>query len=227
MLMRSGMRSARSAADPVSSAREAGNVNTEHSIRCPRSPASRAEHGGAWVHVDGAFGLWAAASSTTGTSSPAATRIPGRHDATNGSTCPTTAGLAVRSRSEATPCRDGPERRYLQRLGTDRTTTSGRLSSRARARGFSVYAACARGRAGIAALVERCCAHARLFAEIPLEGIRCVQVVNEVLLNQALVRFRRHPAPRSSRATGGPGRSQLVQRDGTCWSPVPSGAGAP
>jgi glutamate/tyrosine decarboxylase-like PLP-dependent enzyme len=72
-----------------------------------------------------------------------------------------------------------------------------------RARGFAVYAAIrSLGRSGIAAMVERSCAHARRFAEL-LEG-NGMTVLNDVVLNQVLVRCA-------------PDVVQRVQQDGTCW----------
>jgi glutamate/tyrosine decarboxylase-like PLP-dependent enzyme len=77
-----------------------------------------------------------------------------------------------------------------------------------RARGFAVYAAIrALGREGIAELVERSCAHARLFAEL-LEASGAT-ILNNVVLNQVLVRFRDGETTQ--------GVIQRVQKDGTCW----------
>ncbi|HEY5790486.1 MAG TPA: aspartate aminotransferase family protein, partial [Gammaproteobacteria bacterium] len=78
-----------------------------------------------------------------------------------------------------------------------------------RARGTEVWAALhSLGRQGVADLVERCCAHARRFAD----GLQAAghAVLNEVVLNQVLVDF------------GGAARTEAVidalQRDGTCWA---------
>ena len=71
---------------------QAGNVNTG---ACdPLGEIVPAAHGvGAWVHVDGAFGMWAAARRATGTSSPGSRRpTRGPSTATSGSTCRMTAG---------------------------------------------------------------------------------------------------------------------------------------
>ena len=84
-----------------------------------------------------------------------------------------------------------------------------------RARGFPIYAAIrALGRAGIADLVERCCALARRFAE-RLAAHDGVEILNDVVLNQVLVRFRTpHGDDHDSwtRAV-----VQRVQQEGTCW----------
>jgi hypothetical protein len=83
-----------------------------------------------------------------------------------------------------------------------------------RARGFPVYAACrALGRAGIAELVERCCALARRFAD-RLGDVDGVEVLNDVVLNQVLVRL-----PAGDGDHDGHTRRVVhqVQREGTCW----------
>jgi glutamate/tyrosine decarboxylase-like PLP-dependent enzyme len=77
-----------------------------------------------------------------------------------------------------------------------------------RARGFAVYAALrSLGRSGIAALVERCCEHAQRFAELLEAG--GATLLNDVVLNQVLVRFRDGETTRETIAR--------VQQDGTCW----------
>jgi len=77
-----------------------------------------------------------------------------------------------------------------------------------RARGFAVYAAIrSLGRTGIAELVERCCAHARRFAQLLEDG--GATILNDVVLNQVLVRFGDGETTR--------GVIERVQRDGTCW----------
>ena len=79
-----------------------------------------------------------------------------------------------------------------------------------RARGFPVYAALrALGRDGVADLVDRCCALARRFAD-RLSGQDGVAVLNEVVLNQVLVRFG--DSDELTREV-----VRRVQADGTCW----------
>ena len=79
-----------------------------------------------------------------------------------------------------------------------------------RARGFAVYAAIrSLGRSGIAEIIERCCAHARRFAET-LGDAPGVEVLNDVVLNQVLVRFEDDDATTRSVI-------EAVQSDGTCW----------
>jgi glutamate/tyrosine decarboxylase-like PLP-dependent enzyme len=79
-----------------------------------------------------------------------------------------------------------------------------------RARGFPIYAAIrALGRDGIAAMVERCCDHATRFADL-LGAEPGIEILNEVVLNQVLVRFG--DDDELTRAT-----IAAVQEDGTCW----------
>ncbi len=83
-----------------------------------------------------------------------------------------------------------------------------------RARGFAVYAAIrALGRSGVAELVERNCAQARAFAR-QLATDERVEVLNEVVLNQVLVRFR---SPDGDDDAHTRRVVQRVQQDGTCW----------
>ncbi len=84
-----------------------------------------------------------------------------------------------------------------------------------RARGFTVWAALrSLGRSGVAELVERCCVHARRFAEA-LGAEHGVEVLNQVVLNQVLVRFLDPGGDHDTRT-----RSvvERLQRDGTAWA---------
>ena len=84
-----------------------------------------------------------------------------------------------------------------------------------RARGFAVYAALrSLGRLGLAEMIERCCSLARRFADRLSQG-RGVHILNDVVLNQVLVRF-------SPPSGGNPDAFtaeviRRVQADGTCW----------
>jgi glutamate/tyrosine decarboxylase-like PLP-dependent enzyme len=79
-----------------------------------------------------------------------------------------------------------------------------------RARGFAVWAALrALGRSGVTDLVDRCCDHARSFADL-LGTEPGVEILNEVVLNQVLVRF--HDDDEATREV-----VRRVQADGTCW----------
>jgi glutamate/tyrosine decarboxylase-like PLP-dependent enzyme len=83
-----------------------------------------------------------------------------------------------------------------------------------RARGFPIYAAIrSLGRSGVADLVDRCCAHARRFAEA-LAREPGVEVLADVVLNQVLVRFLDPGGDHDARTRAVVG---AVQEDGTCW----------
>jgi glutamate/tyrosine decarboxylase-like PLP-dependent enzyme len=83
-----------------------------------------------------------------------------------------------------------------------------------RARGFPVYAAIrSLGRAGVAELVERSCAHARRFGEV-LGAVPNIEVLNDVVLNQVLVRFLDEAGDHDARTRA---VIKAVQDDGTCW----------
>ena len=197
---------------------QAGNVNT--GAFDPLADVTRLarEHGEAWVHVDGAFGLWAAASrahrhllSGVGDADSWAT------DAHKWLNVPYDSGLAFVRDREAHRAAMARSAAYLQRSDADRDNYEWTPEFSRRARGFAVYAALrSLGRSGIAALVERCCAHARLFAEL-LAKAPGVRVMNEVVLNQVLVRFERPGATPEQGDQWTRDVIARVQRDGTCW----------
>ena len=79
-----------------------------------------------------------------------------------------------------------------------------------RARSFAIWAALrSLGREGVAEMVERCCACARRFAEV-LGAEDGVEVLNDVVLNQVLVRFGDDDATTDAVVAA-------VQAEGTCW----------
>ena len=199
---------------------QAGNVNT--GAFDPVGEISDIAHErGAWVHVDGAFGLWAA-------TAPARAHLyrgVERADswATDGHkwlNVPYDSGIAiVRDRAAHKAAMTGRAAYLVQSDGVERDPQDWTPEFSRRARGFPVYAALrSLGRDGVAALVERCCRLAtrmadRLRAGAPSAGVEA-RVLNEVVLNQVLVRFE----PRSGDA-GAFTRAVVgrVQREGTCW----------
>ena len=142
---------------------QAGNVNTGAIDPLADIVAAAREHG-AWVHVDGAFGLWAAASPAL------AGLVAGAGDADSWATdghkwlnVPYDCGVvAVRDR-DAHAAAMGMTASYLVRVGdAERSNSDWVPEASRRARGFAVYAALrSLGRDGVAELVERCCALAR------------------------------------------------------------------
>jgi len=187
---------------------QAGNVNTG---ACdPVGEVSRAAHeSGAWLHVDGAFGLWAGAAPAR------APLVAGVEDADSWAldahkwlNVPYDSGVAL--------CRDaaalwrsmapGPAAYLVHGSTREPDDYTPELSRRAR--GVEIWAALASlGRTGLADLVERCCRHAACFAAgLDAAGY---EVLNDVTLNQVLVSFGDDAKTR--RVIEG------IQADGTCW----------
>jgi glutamate/tyrosine decarboxylase-like PLP-dependent enzyme len=107
---------------------------------------------------------------------------------------------------------------YVETAGAERDNYNWVPESSRRARGFAVYAALqSLGRTGLADLVARCCALARRMAD-GLRGAPGVTIVNDVVLNQVLVRFS-PPGARDDSAADDFTRRVIaaVQAEGTCW----------
>ncbi|MDH3640219.1 MAG: pyridoxal-dependent decarboxylase, partial [Gammaproteobacteria bacterium] len=186
---------------------QAGNVNSG-AFDPIADLTERAGETGAWVHVDGAFGLWAAASSSY------AHLVQGMDAADSWATdahkwlnVPYDCGIVF--------VRDAGPLRAAMSVSADylpasrvRDPSDFTPELSRRARGAEVWAALrSLGRSGVAALVERCCEYARRFAE----GLREAghEVLNDVVLNQVLVSFG--DAATTERVI------KAVQEDGTCW----------
>ncbi len=191
---------------------QAGNVNTGAFDDVGAATEVAHEHG-AWVHVDGAFGLWAAASPATrhlvaGLSAADSWATDG-HKWLN---VPYDSGYVFCAHPEAHAAAMSFTAAYLtgQGQGGLRIPSDYVPESSRRARGFATYAALRQlGRSGVAELVDRCCALARRFAE-QLASYDGVEVVNDVVLNQVLVRFGDSDAE-TDRVVA------AVQRSGVCW----------
>lgn len=187
---------------------QAGNVNTG---ACDdlRTACDLVHALGGWAHVDGAFGLWAAANPAT------ADLVDGIELADSWScdghkwlNVPYDSGFAFCARPDVHAAAVSYTAAYLTGSGGSASGADFTLQSSRRARGFAVWAALRQlGRDGVAELVERCCSLARRFAAALAAG--GVEVVNDVVLNQVLVGF------------GDDARTDRViaelQRDGTCW----------
>ncbi|WNM38852.1 pyridoxal-dependent decarboxylase [Micromonospora halotolerans] len=188
---------------------QAGNVNTGACDALREACELVHRHGG-WAHVDGAFGLWAAASPTT------------RHlvdgmeladswacDGHKWLNLPYDSAFAFCSRPDAHAAAMSYAAAYLVGSGGSPAGADLTAESSRRARGFAVWAGLRElGRDGVAAMVDRCCALARRFAEgLTAAGF---EVANEVVLNQVLVGFG--DDARTDRVVA------AVQADGTCWA---------
>ena len=194
---------------------QAGNVNTGAVDPLPAVCAAAHDHG-AWVHVDGAFGLWAAAS-------PARRHlVAGVEQADSVATdahkwlnVPYDSGLVFVAHPEAHLAAFSTVAGYLtpgQAGERDPDAYTPEFSRRAR--GFPVWAALrSLGRSGVAAMIERGCAQARRFADA-LGAASGVEVLNEVVLNQVLVRF---PDPGGDHDGRTREVVRRVQAGGTLW----------
>jgi glutamate/tyrosine decarboxylase-like PLP-dependent enzyme len=193
---------------------QVGEVNTGAIDAMPEVVRLAREHR-AWCHVDGAFGLWAAASPAlrdlTDGVADADSWATDAHKLLN---VPYDSGIAVvRDREAHAAAMNSfagaeyiPLPEHDERFQAEWVPEFSR-----RARGFAMYAALRQlGRSGVAELVERCCRCARLMADELARDPR-VTVLNEVVFNQVLVRF----APDGANVTEEV--MDAVQREGTCW----------
>jgi glutamate/tyrosine decarboxylase-like PLP-dependent enzyme len=199
---------------------QAGNVNT--GAFDPIGPAIeliRAIHPDAWIHVDGAFGLWAA-------TDPSRRHLLAGHDgadswATDGHkwlNVPYDSGFAfVRDPAAHSAAMSPPSAAYIAYGQGERDEFHWVPEYSRRARGFAAYAALrSLGGEGVAALVDRSCTLAARMADA-LRGADGIEILNDVVLDQVLVRF--------PTADGDPVASDertrrviaAVQADGTCW----------
>lgn len=194
---------------------QAGNVNT--GAFDPLLPiAALAEAHGAWLHVDGAFGLWAAAAPATRALVRGVERADSwASDAHKWLNVPYDCGIAVVADPMSHRAAMAKSAAYLLTGGAARDPHDFVPESSRRARGFASYAALrSLGRAGVADLVTRCCRLATRLAQ-RLAADPLVELLNEVVLNQVLVRFRAAEAGDADALT----RDVIarVQADGSCW----------
>jgi glutamate/tyrosine decarboxylase-like PLP-dependent enzyme len=188
---------------------QAGNVNTG---ACDPLEAiiPRAKAGGAWVHVDGAFGLWARVS-------PELEHLVAGLEladswATDGHkwlNVPYDSGIAIVRNGGALRQSMAVSAEYLPTETTLRNPSDFTPELSRRARGVDVWAAMrSLGRSGITEMVERNCRQASRFAEaFRAAGL---SVLNKVVLNQVLVQFG--DRERTKRVIA------AIQRDGTMWA---------
>jgi glutamate/tyrosine decarboxylase-like PLP-dependent enzyme len=187
---------------------QAGNVNTG-SFDPLREICERGHEAGAWVHVDGAFGLWARVAPSR------AHLVDGIELADSWATdghkwlnVPYDSGLAFVRDGDALRAAMAITAEYLPTVSEQRNPSDYTPELSRRARGADVWAALrALGRRGLAELVEKNCRQARRFAEA-LSGAG-YEILNDVVLNQVLVSFG--DAELTNRIVAG------IQLDGTCW----------
>jgi glutamate/tyrosine decarboxylase-like PLP-dependent enzyme len=186
---------------------QAGNVNTG-AFDPARDIAAQLRGTGAWMHVDGAFGLWAAASPSK------RYLVDGLQDADSWATdahkwlnVPYDSGLVFVREPRHLNAAMSSSAAYFMEGGTrDPHLFVPEISRRARA--VEIWAALrSLGKDGLAALIDTSCAHAqRMATALRRAGY---QILNEVVINQVLVSFGSPEVTRRVIAT--------IQQDGTCW----------
>jgi glutamate/tyrosine decarboxylase-like PLP-dependent enzyme len=190
---------------------QAGNVNTG---ACDPFDAivPAAREAGAWVHVDGAFGLWAKVAPSRRALLAGVERADSwATDAHKWLNVPYDSGLAFVREPDALRAAMAITAEYLLTGGNVRDPSDFTPELSRRARGVEIWAALrSLGRSGIAEIVERNCRQARRFAERLSEA--GFTILNDVALNQVLVSFGDAARTRDVIAR--------VQADGTCWCGV-------
>ena len=190
---------------------QAGNVNTG-SFDPAGEICAKAHAAGAWVHIDGAFGLWAAAAPSR------AHLVAGLADADSWATdahkwlnVPYDSGLAFVRDPLALQAAMAITAEYLPTQTEQRNPCDFTPELSRRARGVEVWAALrSLGRAGLTEMIERNCAQARRFADkLSAAGF---EILNDVVLNQVLVSFG--DAEKTKRVIQG------IQDEGTCWAGI-------
>ncbi len=197
-----------SIAGPTIVCLQAGNVNTG-AFDPLETVCQMAHEAGAWVHVDGAFGLWA-------------TAVDGLRELTRGIgladswatdahkwlNVPYDSGVAIVRDPETLKAAMAVTAEYLPTETERRNPSDFTPEFSRRARGVEIWAALqSLGRTGVADLIERTCRHARRFAE----GLEAAgySILNDVVLNQVLVTFG--DARTTERVI------ERIQADGTSW----------
>ncbi|MCW2963404.1 MAG: ddc [Actinomycetia bacterium] len=195
--------------EPTIVCAQAGEVNT--GAFDPFGPIADARDAAAnaWLHVDGAFGLWAAAAASLRHLVRGVERADSwAVDAHKWLNVPYDNAIAFTAHPDSHSGAFSVRAPYLVFDTETRDALDWNPEASRRARGFTIYAAIrALGRSGISEMIERCCAHARRFADGLTE--LGAEVLNDVELNQVLFRF----------ATDDETNAVLkaVQEDGAAW----------
>jgi glutamate/tyrosine decarboxylase-like PLP-dependent enzyme len=209
---------------PVLVCAQSGNVNTGAFDPLPEIVAAVRELPNAWLHVDGAFGLWAAVSpELRGLTDGLADADSWTTDAHKWLNVPYDSGIAIVADAAAHhAAMTLGAAYYVETAGAERDPYNWVAESSRRARGFPIYAALRElGRDGLTEMIERCCAIARRMAD-GLRDAPGVTILNDVVLNQVLVRIA---PPSSDGSAADPAAVDAftreviaaVQADGTCW----------
>lgn len=195
---------------------QAGNVNTGSFDPIDHIVQHTSKHS-AWLHVDGAFGLWAKADPTRARMLTGIERADSwATDAHKWLNVPYDCGIVMVRDAVAHRAAMTAQAAYLVRSqdGQREPHEYGPEASR-RARCTPVYAAIQNlGQDGIRDLVQRCCSHAQHMAEL-LSAANESELLTDVVLNQVLIRFK--PTNGSDPDAFTRAIIKRVQEDGTCW----------
>ena len=195
---------------------QAGNVNTGSFDPCAEIiPAAREK--GAWVHVDGAFGLWGRVLPSLDTHTDGIELADSwATDAHKWLNVPYDSGIAIVKHSaahRASMALNAPY--YIAGEGEVRDPSQWVPESSRRARAFPLYCGLKNlGKKGVREMVERNCRQARLMASL-LSKDPMVSILNDVVLNQVLVRFS---CPGADCDAFTRMVTKAVQEEGTCWA---------
>jgi len=187
---------------------QAGNLNTG-SFDPLREICERGREAGAWIHIDGAFGLWArVAPSRAHLTDGIELADSWATDGHKWLNVPYDSGLAFVRDGDALRAAMAITAEYLPTVSEHRNPSDYTPELSRRARGVDIWAALrSLGRRGVAEMVEKNCRQARRFAEA-LTGAG-YEVLNDVVLNQVMVSFG--DPELTNRIIAG------IQLDGTCW----------
>lgn len=198
---------------------QAGQINTGAFDPHPAIIAAARQHKNVWVHVDGAFGLWARACPMR---AALASGVEGADSwATDGHKwlqTPYDCGFAIVRDAEAHRRAMTIAASYLPTVAANERDPSHFVPELSRrARGFATWSMLRHlGRDGIAAMVERHCRYAWMLAD-RLRDEKGIAILNDVVLNQVIVRFGADMSPEAGDAATAE-TIAAIQRDGTCFA---------
>ncbi len=196
---------------------QAGNVNSGAFDPCA-DLIPLAQEKGAWVHVDGAFGLWGKLLSELNSHTKGMELADSwATDAHKWLNVPYDSGLAIvrhPAAHRASMALNAPY--YIAAPGEVRDPSQWVPESSRRARAFPLYCGLkSLGKQSLRELVERNCRQARLMASL-LQEDPSIRILNDVVLNQVLVEFL--PAGKADDGTFTPLVMAAIQKEGTCWA---------
>jgi len=192
---------------------QAGNVNTGAFDPIDEIAALTAAHG-AWLHVDGAFGLWAAASPSRAHLVKGIAHADSvASDAHKWINVPYDSGVVFTAHPSSHRRAMTLSAAYIIESAKERDPHEFVPEESRRGRAVPIYAALrTMGRQGFGALIDRCCTLATQLAG-HLRADPRIEILNDVVLNQVLVRVRGADADAATRAM-----VDRLQQDGTCWA---------